>query len=71
MLAWVNDQPKGKGYIEGSVENIAAAFEKYLSNHDLDNNKTFVIEADGDMGALIRLLNLKIKEQNRLSGVMT
>lgn len=52
MLAWVNDQPKGQGYIEGSVENIAAAFEKYLSGKNFGNNTTqdnrpIVIQIDG------------------------
>ncbi len=67
MLAWVNDQPKGQPYLEGSVENIAAAFEKYLGGRDV-GNKTFRVEAKGNMAQLIRLLALEItEEQNRVS----
>lgn len=67
MLAWVNDQPKGQPYLEGSIDNIAAAFEKYLGGRDL-GNKTFKVEAKGNMAQLIRLLALEItEEQNRVS----
>lgn len=63
MLAWVNDQPKGQPYIEGSIENIAAAFEKYLGGRDM-GNRTYRVEAKGNMAALIRLLALEISEEN-------
>ena len=62
MLAWVNDQPKGQPYVEGSVENIAAAFEKYLGNNS--GNKTYKVEAKGNMAQLLRYLALEITEEN-------
>lgn len=67
MLAWVNDQPKGQPYVEGSIDNIAAAFEKYLGNKAFGNPK-FTITAKGSMAQLIRLLALEItEEQDRVS----
>lgn len=67
MLAWVNDQPKGQPYIEGSIENIAAAFEKYLGNKTF-SNPNLTIRATGSLAPLIRLLSLEItEEQNRTS----
>lgn len=50
MLAWVNDQPKGQTYVEGSVENIAAAFEKYLSGKNIggnaQDNRPIILQVD-------------------------
>lgn len=67
MLAWVNDQPKGHGYIEGSVENIAAAFEKYLGNHNFGGNQNVTIEAKGNWAQFIKFMNLQIKQENTRS----
>lgn len=67
MLAWVNDQPKGQGYIEGSVENIAAAFEKYLGNHDFGGKQNVVLEATGNWSQFIKWMNLQIKQENTRS----
>lgn len=64
MLAWVNDQPKGQGYIEGSVENIAAAFEKYLGNHDFGGSRNITIEANGNWAQFIKWMNLQVKEES-------
>lgn len=51
MLAWVNDQPKGQTYVEGSVENIAAAFERVLAGKSFgtptQDNRPIVLEIDG------------------------
>ena len=64
MLAWVNDQPKGQPYVEGSIENIVAAFEKYLSDKNL-GNQNITIEANGNWAQFIKLMNLKIKKENK------
>lgn len=64
MLAYVNDQPKGKPYLEGSIENIAVAFDKYLGNKGI-GNQNITIEATGSMAQLIRYLNLEIKQENK------
>lgn len=67
MLAWVNDQPKGQPYLEGSVENIAAAFEKYLGDRNFGNQNINLV-AKGPLAPLIRLLALEIQnENNRVS----
>ncbi len=64
MLAWVNDQPKGQTYVEGSIENIAAAFEKYLGSKGF-GNQNITIEAKGNWAQFIKWLNLQIKEENK------
>lgn len=68
MLAWVNDQPKGQPYVEGSIENIAAAFEKYFGNNNL-GNPNFTVRATGSLAPLIRLLNLEIQKENKRNTV--
>lgn len=52
MLAWVNDQPQGQDYVEGSVENIAAAFAKYFADKNFGNaatqdNRPIILQIDG------------------------
>lgn len=51
MLAWVNDQPKGQTYVEGSVDNIVKAFEQYLSGRNFGNttqdNRPIILQVDG------------------------
>lgn len=67
MLAWVNDQPKGQPYVEGSIDNIAAAFEKYLGDKNF-GNQNLTIEAKGSWAQFIKFMNLEIKkESNRAS----
>lgn len=67
MLAWVNDQPKGQPYVEGSIENIAAAFEKYLGDRSFGSNN-LTLNVTGNMAQLMRFLTMKItEEQNRAS----
>lgn len=68
MLAWVNDQPKGQGYVEGSIDNIAAAFEKYLGDKGF-GSQNITLEAKGSMAQLIRLLNIEIKKENTRSSI--
>lgn len=68
MLAWVNDQPKGQPYIEGSIENIAAAFEKYLNGKGL-GNQNITIEAKGNWAQFIKWMNLQIKQENKRASI--
>lgn len=63
MLAWVNDQPKGQPYLEGSVENIAAAFDEYLGGRSFGNQNVNLI-AKGPLAPLIRLLAFEIQNEN-------
>lgn len=63
MLAWVNDQPKGQTYVEGSVENIAAAFEKYLGGKSF-GNQNITLEAKGNWAQFIKWMNLQIKQED-------
>ena len=67
MLAWVNDQPKGQPYLEGSIDNIAAAFERYLGDKPFGNQNINLV-AKGPLAPLIRFLTLEIQnENNRVS----
>lgn len=68
MLAWVNDQPKGQTYVEGSVENIAAAFEKVLGGRDLGNQNT-KLEVTGNMAQFFKYLNVQLKKENSRSTI--
>ena len=68
MLAWVNDQPKGQPYLEGSIDNIAAAFDKYLGGRSFGNQNINLI-AKGPLAPLIRLLALEIQNENERTSV--
>lgn len=68
MLAWVNDQPKGQPYVEGSIENIAAAFEKYLGDRSL-GNQNITIEANGNWAQFIKFMNLEIKKESKRASI--
>lgn len=68
MLAWVNDQPKGQPYVEGSIDNIAAAFEKYLGSSGL-GNQNITIEAKGNWAQFIKWMNLQIKQENKRASI--
>ncbi len=67
-LAYVNDQPAGKTFLEGSVENILAAFEKYKPSSK-ETNPNYTITATGQLAPLIRLLGLEIRKENERSTV--
>ena len=62
MLAWVNDQPKGQPYLEGSIDNIAAAFEKYLGSNGSKQNIN--INFTGTLSQLARVLAPEISTEN-------
>ncbi len=68
MLAWVNDQPKGQGYVEGSIENIAAAFDKYLGNKPM-GNQNVNITFKGSLAQLAQILAPEISIENKRSSV--
>ncbi len=59
FLAMLGDQPKGKTNIEAPLETLIEAFKA------AQGSNKFTIEATGNMAQLIRLLNLKIKEENK------
>lgn len=67
-LAYVNDQPAGKTFLEGSVENILAAFEKYKPSSK-ETNPNYTVTATGQLAPLIRLLGLEIRKENERSTV--
>lgn len=67
-LAYVNDQPAGKTFLEGSVENILAAFEKYKPSSK-ETNPNYTVTTTGQLAPLIRLLGLEIRKENERSTV--
>lgn len=70
MLAWVNDQPKGQGYIEGSIDNIAAAFEKYLGSNNI-GNQNINVKFTGSLSQLARVLSPEITKENTRASIFT
>lgn len=70
MLAWVNDQPKGQGYIEGSIDNIAAAFEKYLGSNNV-GNQNINVNFTGSLSQLARVLSPEITKENSRASIFT
>lgn len=69
MLAWVNDQPKGQPYLEGSIDNIAAAFEKYLGSNPSRQNIS--INFTGSLAQLARVLAPEISTENNRASVFS
>jgi hypothetical protein len=67
MLAWVNDQPKGQPYLEGSIDNIAAAFEKYLGANPSKQNIS--INFTGSLSQLARVLTPEISTENNRASI--
>lgn len=67
MLAWVNDQPKGQPYLEGSIDNIAAAFEKYLGGNGGAQNIN--VNFTGTMSQLVRALAPEISVENNRASI--
>lgn len=65
FLAWVNDQPRGQTNIETPLDTIVRAFKEVSGNN---GNQNIVIEANGDLGSIIRELNFKLKNENRRVG---
>ena len=65
FLAWVNDQPKGQTNVEAPLDTIVRAFKEVAGNN---SNQNIVIEANGDLGGIIRELNFRLKNENRRIG---
>lgn len=61
FLAWVNDQPRGQTNIETPLDTIVRAFKEVSGNN---SNQNIVIEANGDLGSIIREFNFKLKDEN-------
>lgn len=65
FLAWVNDQPRGQTNVEAPLDTIVRAFKEAAGNN---GNQNIVIEANGDLGGIIRELNFRLKNENRRIG---
>lgn len=65
FLAWVNDQPRGQTNVEAPLDTIVKAFKEVAGNN---GNQNIVIEANGDLGGIIRELNFRLKNENRRIG---
>lgn len=65
FLAWVNDQPRGQTNVEAPLDTIVKAFKEAAGNN---GNQNIVIEANGDLGGIIRELNFRLKNENRRIG---
>lgn len=70
FLAYVNDQPRGQTNIEAPLDTIVDAFREAIRSEEF-GQQNVVIEASGDMGAMVRMLNLRLKdEQTRIGSSM-
>lgn len=69
FLAYLNDQPRGQTNIEAPLNTIVDAFRQAVGTNN--SNQNIVITATGDMAQFIRMLNLKIvDEQSRVGTSM-
>lgn len=69
FLAYLNDQPRGQTNIEAPLNTIVDAFKQATGSNSGSQN--IVITATGDMAQFIRMLNLKIvDEQSRVGTSM-
>lgn len=63
FLAMLGDQPKGKTNIEAPLDTLVEAFKA------AQGTQTFTIQATGSMAPLIRMLNLKVQQENNRASV--
>ena len=65
FMAWVNDQPKGQTNIEAPLDTIVEAFKRAGGGQP----QNITITAEGSMAQFIKMLNLKIKQENDRASV--
>lgn len=68
FLAWVNDQPRGQTNVETPLSTMVQAFRVAMQDFQGNNQAKVVIEPNGSMGELIRLLNFEIKKEQNFQG---
>ena len=68
FLAWVNDQPAGQTNIETPLSTMVQAFKVAMQDFQGNGQTNVVVEANGNMGELIRLLNFELKKEQNFRG---
>lgn len=68
FLAFVNDQPRGQTNVEAPLETIVDAFKTALSDSQLNRQPQINISSSGSMSEFIRMLNLKIENEQLRTG---
>ena len=66
FLAYLNDQPRGQTNIEAPLSTIIDAIREAFPNQT--TSPVINISADGDLNGIIRLLNLKLVDEQRRTG---
>lgn len=66
FLAMLGDQRRGQTNIEAPLDTLVEAIQRAMSGQQAPS---VTIEATGSMGALVRLLSLKVKEEGRRASV--
>lgn len=66
FLAYLNDQPRGQTNIEAPLATIIEAIREAFPNQT--TSPVINISADGDLNGIIRLLNLKLVDEQRRAG---
>lgn len=63
FLAYLNDQPRGQTNIEAPLSTIVDAFKEAISETGYTQSPQINITSNGSMSELIRMLNLKIQDE--------
>lgn len=66
FLAMLGDQRRGQTNIEAPLDTLVDAIQRAMGGQQ---TPSVTIEATGSMGALVRLLSLKVKEEDRRASV--
>ncbi len=67
MIAYLNDQPKGQVNIETPLNTMVDAFRKAMNDRN-GVSPNITIEAQGELGSIVKMLNLKLKQENARVG---
>lgn len=68
FLAYLNDQPRGQTNIEAPLDTIVDAFRIAINESGLNQQPQINITSSGSMSELVRMLNLKIQDEQTRVG---
>lgn len=63
FLAYLNDQPRGQTNVEAPLTTIVDAFKEAISETGINQQPQINITSNGSMSELVRMLNLKIQDE--------
>lgn len=68
FLAYLNDQPRGQTNIEAPLDTIVDAFRIAINESGINQQPQINITSSGSMSELVRMLNLKIQDEQTRVG---